>query len=118
AFAPPSGLTPRSAYLFVDQPLVTEHAAPQGFGPTRGGYRLTLQPAANASGNLARLSGVLLVEGRGSKSPTAIRVDVPVGRGDPDPVSTPPNQREWPVAATVGVMAIAGLGLLLLKRRS
>jgi len=117
AFDPPSGLTPRSAYLFVDQPLVTEHAAPQGFGRSRDGYRLTLQPAANASGNPARLSGVLWVEGRGSKS-AAIRVDVPVAGGDPDPASAPPNPRKWPLAATVGVVAIAGLGLLLLKRRA
>jgi len=116
-FTPPRGITPKGAYFFVDQPLVTEHAAPQRFQRTRTGYRLTLEPAANASGNLARLSGVLEIEGSGRmKSGSAIQVDVPVVPGDPAPAPAPSTPREWPVAATALALAFA-VGLLIFVRR-
>lgn len=112
AFRAPRGTTPRGAYLFVDQPLVADYAAPQGFERTACGYRLTVQPAANASGNLQRLTGVLVLEGRaGSRARTAVQVDVPVSPGDPAPApvqSTGPRQRPYAVASVT-----AGLGLAL-----
>jgi len=48
---------PKGAYFFVDQPLVTEHAAPQRFQRTGPDTVSRSSPRANASGNLARLSG-------------------------------------------------------------
>jgi len=84
AFRSPPGPPPRGAYLFVDQPLVTDYAAPQAFERTADGYRLTLRPDPNATSKLQRLTGVLVVEGRaGSNSGAAVQVDVPVSRGGP-----------------------------------
>lgn len=113
-FTTPKGIAPFGAYLYLDRPLVTEHAAPQGFARTRTGYRLTLQPAANASGNLDRLSGVLVIEGSGS----AIRVDVPVAPGDPAMAPISAKQQSPPLVASLVVLGIAGLGVWLLLRRS
>jgi len=83
-FVPPKGIAPREAYFFVDKPLVTEHATPQGLERTKRGYRVTLARAANAAGNLARLSGVLVIEDAGhARSRIGVNVDVPVSRGNP-----------------------------------
>jgi thiol:disulfide interchange protein DsbD len=111
-FAPPRGITPREAYLFVDEPLVTEHAAPQGFERMGNGYRLTLTPAANAAGNLARLSGVLVIEEAGrSGSTIGVNVDVPVVPGGPAPAPVTPQRPGWPILAYAALLGIAGLGL-------
>lgn len=93
-FRPPPGVSVGGAYLFVDRPLVAEHAALQVFDRASDGYRLTVQPAPNA-GTLRRLTGVLVVVDRaGSKSGTAVEVDVPVTPGDPAPprASSRPKQ--------------------------
>ena len=83
-FVPPKGIAPRDAYFFVDKPLVTEHATPQGLERTKHGYRVTLARAENASGNLARVSGVLVIQDRGhARSRIGVNVDVPVSRGNP-----------------------------------
>ena len=113
AFRQPPGMSPRGGYLFVDQPLVADYAAPQGFERTTGGYRLTLQPDPNASGNPTRLTGVLVVEGRsGSNSTTAVQVDVPVTPGDPAPAPVPPARPPRPALPSVALFAITGLGLV------
>jgi thiol:disulfide interchange protein DsbD len=111
-FVPPKGIAPRGGYLFVDKPLVTEHAAPQGFERTEKGYRVTLQPAANAGGNLARLSGVLVIEDAGHpRTRIGVNVDVPVVPGDPAPAPVTPEKPGWPILAYTAVLGIAGLGL-------
>jgi DsbC/DsbD-like thiol-disulfide interchange protein len=122
-FRPPSGPSVRSAYLFVDQPLVVDYAAPQGFERTESGYRVTATPAPNAQEPPSRLTGVLVLEGRpGPRSRTAVQVDVPVSRGDPAPAPPPAPSASLPagLAAIASVVAIAGLGLaiFLLRRRS
>ncbi len=88
-FRGPDGMAPaRGAYFFVDQPMVADYAAPQGFESTGRGHRLTLTPAPNAP-RPDRLSGVLVVEGDEKPGSTrAIHVDVPVASGDPAPIST------------------------------
>jgi hypothetical protein len=95
AFTPPEGVSPRAAYLYVDQPLVVEHAAPQEFERAGRGYRVTMTPAQNAIRNPARLTGVLLVEGSGLARPAALSVDVPVTSGDPAPLD-PVHRRKTP----------------------
>jgi DsbC/DsbD-like thiol-disulfide interchange protein len=126
AFVPPAGVSSRSAYFFADQPLVTEHAAPQGFERTGAGYRVTMSPAANASGNLERLTGVLVVEGGGFLAPLksgflarrkAVQVDVPVRTGDPSPAPVPPERAGFPAAAYAVAAGIAGLALALFVLR-
>jgi DsbC/DsbD-like thiol-disulfide interchange protein len=112
ALVPPKGIAPRRAYLFIDKPLVTEHAAPQGFERMGNGYRLTLTPAANAAGNLARLSGVLVIEEAGrSGSTIGVNVDVPVVPGGPAPAPVTPRRPGWPILAYAALLGIAGLGL-------
>ena len=111
-FVPPKGIAPRGGYLFVDKPLVTEHAAPQGFERTGNGYRLTLLPAANAAGNLARLSGVLVIEDAGHfKNRIGVNLDVPVVPGDPAPAPVKTERPGWPILAYAALLGIAGLGL-------
>lgn len=116
-FRDPAGTSPHGAYLFVDQPLVADYAAPQGFERVAGGgCRLTVTPAPNAQGVPERLTGVLVVEGQaGSRSPAAVQVDVPVTRGDPAPVPSggPGPAVPWGRAAA----GIAGLGLAILLLR-
>ncbi len=85
-FHPPKGVDPKSAYLFIDRPLVVDYAAPQPWGRLGDGFRLTAQPAENAADTLGRLTGVLVVEGRKAHAPRmAVQVDIPVLRGDPAP---------------------------------
>jgi DsbC/DsbD-like thiol-disulfide interchange protein len=114
AFRQPPGLSPRGAYLFIDQPLVADYAAAQELERTADGYRLTLQPDPNTSGKLERLTGVLVVEGlSGSNSGTAVQVDVPVTPGDPAQAPVPPARPRQPAALRVALLAIAGLGMVL-----
>ncbi|HEY7728738.1 MAG TPA: protein-disulfide reductase DsbD domain-containing protein [Candidatus Eisenbacteria bacterium] len=113
-FHDPPGSSPRGAYLFVDQPLVADYAAPQGFERLAGGYRLSVPPAPNARGAIERLTGVLVLEGgSGPGSRTAVQVDVPVARGDPAPVPS----RGSPPPALIVVAAGTGLGLAILLLR-
>jgi thiol:disulfide interchange protein DsbD len=115
SFVPPAGVSPRGAYFFADQPLVTEHAARQGFERTGAGYRVTMSPATNASGNLERLSGVLVVEGGGFLGRrTAVQVDVPVRRGDPAPAPASPERAGLPAVAYAIGAGIAGVALALI----
>jgi DsbC/DsbD-like thiol-disulfide interchange protein len=118
AFRAPQGMFLRGGYLFVDQPLVVDYAAAQGFERIAGGYRLTIPPAPNASGTLERLTGVLVVEGRaGSKPRTAVQVDVPVSPGDTEPAPIPREQLRLPaVVAFAGAIGIVGLALALTAR--
>jgi DsbC/DsbD-like thiol-disulfide interchange protein len=117
AFEPPAEIVPRGAYFFVDQPLVAEHAAPQGFERIDTGYRVTISSAPNASRNLARLTGVLVVEEGGlSKRRTAVQVDVPVSQGSPAPAPVAPEPGGLPVA-TSAAFVIGGLAVALLVRR-
>lgn len=118
-FRDPLGIAPRGAYLFVDQPLVVDYAAPQGFERTAGGYRLSAPPAPNAQGALKRLTGVLVVEDRsGSRSRTAVRVDAPVTLGDPAPAPVQPAGTRPAALRQMVVALLAGLGLALLLLRS
>jgi len=118
-FAPPKGITPREAYLFVDEPLVTEHATPQRLERMKNGYRLSLEPAANARGNLARLSGVLVIEISGrSPSRLGVNVDLPVTPGDPPPVPIATGPARWPVLPAAGALGVACLALALYWNRS
>lgn len=113
------GLSPRTAYLFVDRPLVVDYAAPQGFERVERGYRVTVPPAPNAPGVPERLTGVLVLEGRaGPGSRAAVRVDVPVTPGDPAPAPVPSGGGAKSIQALAAVVAVAGLGLavLLLRR--
>jgi thiol:disulfide interchange protein DsbD len=117
-FSGPPGTSAREAYLFVDQPLVADHAAPQGFESAGDGYRITVPPAPNAQGAPERLTGVLVVEGRaGSRSRTAVQVDVPVRGGDPAPApaQTAGVQPTGPPVVALAVAAVAGLGLFALR---
>jgi thiol:disulfide interchange protein/DsbC/DsbD-like thiol-disulfide interchange protein len=117
--AGPPGLVPAGAFLFVDEALVTEYAAPQGFERRGDGYRLTLQPAANAPGRPARLTGVLVTEG--GDGPRAIQVDVPVVAGDPAPAEVPVAPPPKPATAPEGpsslfvALGFAFLGGLILN---
>jgi len=118
AFVPPAGVTPRAAYFFVDQPLVVEHAVPQGFEHAGAGYRVTMAPAANASGNLARLTGVLVVE-RGRFQPRmAVQIDVPVIPGNPAPAPVPKEKAGSPVIAYAVAGVIIGFALAFIMRRT
>ncbi len=117
AFDPPRDLSVREAYLYVDQPLVVEHAAPQGFEPAGGGYRLTMTPALNAIRNPPRLTGVLLVESAGLfRRRSAVQVDVPVAKGDPAPAPVPPTKQETPKAGVVAALVALAIGVSLFLR--
>lgn len=88
-FRAPEGINPKSGYLFVDQPLVVDYAAPQGFSIWGHGHRLTMTPAENAEVRPGRLTGVLVVEGTGGAGDhRAVEVDVPVRAGNPTPIAT------------------------------
>ncbi len=113
AFLPPGDRDVRRAYLFVDQPLVVDHTAPEGFERTNAGYRVTASRAPNA-GNLARLTGVLVVEG-GPRS--AVRVEVPVSPGDPSPAPVPPEHEGMPFGFYTVALCILGVGAAILVRR-
>jgi DsbC/DsbD-like thiol-disulfide interchange protein len=116
-FHPPKDLSVRAAYLYVDQPLVVEHAKPQGFERAGGGYRLTMTPALNAIRNPSRLTGVLLVEGGGLfRRRSAVQVDVPVAMGDPAPAPVPPTKREAPNAGVVAALVALAIGVSVLFR--
>ncbi len=120
AFDPPKDVSVRGAYLYVDQPLVVEHATPQGFEPAGGGYRLTMTPALNAIRNPPRLTGVLLVESAGFfQRRTAVQVDVPVARGDPAPAPVPPTKPETPNAGVFAALVALAIGasFFLFKRK-
>jgi DsbC/DsbD-like thiol-disulfide interchange protein len=117
AFHPPKDLSVRAAYLYVDQPLVVEHAKPQGLEAAGGGYRLTMTPALNAIRNPARLTGVLLVEGGGLfRRRTAVQVDVPVAKGDPAPAPVSPTKQETPNAGVVAALVVLAIGASVLFR--
>ena len=118
-FKVPPGVSPGGGYLFVDQPLVTDYAAAQGFERIAGGYRLTLVPAANAQGPLERLTGVLVTESRSGTGPgTAVRVDVPVVRGGPAPAPLLPAGPRLPPPGRWVVAALAGLGFAIVLFRA
>jgi DsbC/DsbD-like thiol-disulfide interchange protein len=112
AFREPPGLSARGAYLFVDRPLVTDYAAPQGFERTADFYRLTLQPNPNVTEKLERLTGVLVVEGRFGPG-AAVQIDVPVAAGDPSPAPEQPPRARPGAALPVTLLAIIGLGMVL-----
>ncbi len=118
AFVPPAGVSPRGAYFFADQPLITEHAAPQGFERADAGYRVTMSPAANAPGNLERLTGVLVVEsGSLVRRRSAVQVDVPVRHGEPAPAPVPRERAGLSAVAYAVAAGIAGLALALIVLR-
>jgi len=113
----PPGFSARRAYLYLDQPLVADFAAPQGFERVPDGYRITMTPDPNAPRPPERLSGVLAFDAReGMKPRTALQVDVPVTLGDPAPAPVPSERRALPAAAYVAIFALLGLGLALLWR--
>ena len=117
AFRAAPGMSPRGAYLFVDQPLLVEYASPQGFERTGDGYRVTATPAPNAPGRPERLTGVLVVEDRaGTRARTVVKVDVPVSPGDPAPAREQSTRSSLPVAAYAAVFGFVGLGLAFLLR--
>jgi DsbC/DsbD-like thiol-disulfide interchange protein len=120
AFRAPLDVSPKTAYLFVDQPLLVDYAAPQGFERTGNGYRLTMTPNANAPKPPERLTGVLAVTGASGAGRVAVQVDVPVVAGDPAPApiaSEGPLRNAAPYAAVAGV-AVIGLAALWLRSRA
>ncbi len=116
-FRAPHGMAPRRAYFFVDQPLVADYAAPQGFERFESGYRVTVRPAANASGTRDHVTGVLVVEG-GSTPRTAVSVSVPLKAGDPAPARVQSEGAGIPTSPYALASAIAGLGVALLLLRA
>ncbi len=113
----PAGFSARRAYLFLDQPLVADFGAPQGFERAQGGYRLTMAPAPNAPRPPERLTGVLVFDERaGMKPRTALRVDVPVSPGDPAPAPAPSERRALPRVVYVALFAFLGLGPVMVMR--
>ncbi len=117
AFRAATRMSPRGAYLFVDQPLLVEYASPQGFERTGDGYRVTATPAPNASGRPERLTGVLVVENRaGTRARTAVKVDVAVSPGDPAPAREQSTRSSLPAVAYTAALGVVGLGLALVLR--
>jgi len=117
SFRPPAGVTPRGGYLFVDQTLVAEHAAPQGFERAGERYRLTLTPAENAAEPPKRITGVLVLAGAPRSEGNALAVNVEVIPGNPAPAPIQAT-RSWPTEplyAIVGVLL--GLALAVVLRR-
>jgi thiol:disulfide interchange protein DsbD len=113
----PPGFSARSAYFFLDQPLVADFAAPQGFERVPDGYRITMTPDPNAPRPPERLSGVLAFDTRGGmKARTALQVDVSVRLGDPAPAPVPSERRALPAATYIAIFVLVGLGLALLWR--
>jgi len=119
AFDPPKGVpSPKAAYLYVEQPLVVEHAPPQGFERSGAGYRLTATPALNAVRNPDRLTGVLLVEGGGLFGRrTAVQVDVPVSQGNPAPAPAQEPAKESTNAGLVAAAVALAVGVSLFLSR-
>jgi len=116
-FRPPTGVRPRGGTFFVDQPLVVEHAATQGFERSERGYRLTVVPAANAGSPPVRLTGVLVLDGFDSKE-TAIAVNVEVTSGDPAPAPPLTAKRDWPTAPLYATLiAMVGIAIVVALRR-
>jgi thiol:disulfide interchange protein DsbD len=114
----PAGFSTRGAYLFLDQPLVADFGAPQGFERVPDGYRITMTPAPNAPQPPERLTGVLVFDERAGRRPrTALQVDVPMSLGDPAPAPVQSERRGLPAAAYAAMFALLGLGLALLLRR-
>lgn len=113
----PAGFSARGAYLFLDQPLVADFSAPQGFERVPDGYRITMTPAPNAPRPPDRLTGVLAFDKRPKKGwRTALQVDVPVTMGDPAPAPVQSERRPMPPAAYAAILVILGLGVALLLR--
>ena len=115
-FQPPSGVRPSGGTFFVEEPLVVEHAAPQGFEASDGGYRLTLIPAANAANPPKRLTGVLVLNGVDRGKGNAIAVNVVAMSGDPSPAPPQAPRRNWPplplyatLVALVGIVVVVAL---------
>jgi len=119
AFRPPAGVRPRGGYLFVDEPLVVEHAAPQGFQRTSGGYRLIVIPAENAQEPPKRITGVLVLDGVSSSNARAVAVNVAATAGDPspDPPQTQTARTGWPPYAIFVALAGIALGVYLRRRK-
>ncbi|HEU4723802.1 MAG TPA: protein-disulfide reductase DsbD domain-containing protein [Candidatus Eisenbacteria bacterium] len=133
-FTPPPGIEPRGAYFFVDQPLVVEHAAPQGFERVGTGYRLTMKPAENAASPATRITGVLMLDGVSLEAGNAIAVDVEAAAGDPAPAAVgdttaapaaaasppaPAKPNSGSTALITILVAVAVLALaVILRRRS
>jgi thiol:disulfide interchange protein DsbD len=120
SFRPPPGVSPRGGYLFVDQPLVVAHAAPQGFERAGERYRLTLTPAENAAEPPKRITGVLVLEGVPRGNGDALAVDVDAFPGDPAPAPAQrPATGPWstaPVYAIVGVVLALAIAMALRRR--
>jgi DsbC/DsbD-like thiol-disulfide interchange protein len=113
----PPGFSTRGAYLYLDQPLVADFGAPQGFERAPDGYRITMTPAPNAQRPPERLTGVLVFDERPKNSPlTALQVDIPVVAGDPAPAPVRSERGALPMAAYVAMFGLLGLGLALLWR--
>jgi DsbC/DsbD-like thiol-disulfide interchange protein len=116
AVGAPPGFSARTAYVFLDQPLVTDFGIPQGFERTPGGYRVTMTPAPNAPRPPARLTGVLVLDGDAGAVSTALQIDVPVSPGDPAPAPGQSRRGGWPKAAYAAIIGLFALGLALLLR--
>jgi thiol:disulfide interchange protein DsbD len=117
SFRPPIGVSPQGGYFFADQPLVAEHAAPQGFERVPGGFRLTIVPAENAASPPQRLTGVLVLEGIPRSKGNALAVNVDATPGDPVPA---PAQSRHTLPATplyAILTALVALALVILLRR-
>ena len=113
----PSGFTTRGAYLFLDQPLIADFGAPQGFERIEGGYRLTMTPAPNSPRRPERLTGVLVFDERPGKGPpNAFLVDVPVSPGDPSPAAVPSARRPLRMAPYVTMFGLLCLGVVIVLR--
>ena len=114
----PAGFSSRGAYFFIDQPLVVDLAAPHGFEHFPGGCRITMTPDPNAQRPPQRLTGVLVFDNRvGARARrTALSVDVPVSLGDPAPAPKQPQRRSLPRTYYVAMLALLGVGLVLLWR--
>jgi len=115
-FRPPSGVRPNGGTFFVDEPLVVEYAAPQGFKRSSGWYRLTLVPAANAANPPRRLTGVLVLDGLDRRKGSTIVVNVEALSGDPTPAPAQSPRRNWPrvplyatLVALIGIVVVAAL---------
>ncbi|HKQ18104.1 MAG TPA: protein-disulfide reductase DsbD domain-containing protein [Candidatus Eisenbacteria bacterium] len=117
-FQPPSGIRPSGGTFFVEEPLVVEHGAAQGFEPSAGGYRLTLVPAANAANPPQRLTGVLVLNGVDRRKGSAVAVNVVAAPGDPSPAPPQSPKRNWPpVPLYATLVALVGIVVVVALRR-
>ena len=119
-FRPPDGVSPRGAYFFIEQPLVVEHAAPQGFERLEDGFRLTMVPAENAATPPTRMSGVLVVDGVMWRHGYAVAVNAEVALGDPAPAPAQAERRRWPPEALYAILLVVAAlaGILFLRSRA